>query len=70
MEIDEKTMKRIDDYLGKYCKKHECTREEAKKHMMVRIVSQYFADDEAEKATRTFPEQDCGCNGLEDDRSC
>lgn len=70
MDIDEKTMKRINQYLDKYTIDHNCTRDEAKKHMMVRIVSQYFADDEAEKATRTFQEQECGCDGLEEDRSC
>ncbi|MBP5168916.1 MAG: hypothetical protein ILP14_06915 [Oscillospiraceae bacterium] len=69
MEMDNNLKKQIDEYIKKYCKKHECTEEEAKKHMMVRILSEYYKD-EAERHKNDILPVNCGCGCLEDDRSC
>lgn len=69
MDMDNALKKKIDDYIKKYCTKHECTEAEAKKHMMVRILSEYYKD-EAERHKDDILPVNGGCGCLEDDRSC
>lgn len=68
MNIDQKTMSQIDTYIKKYCVKHECTEAEAKKHMMVRILSEYYKDEAERHKNDILPVN--GCCGCLEDRSC
>lgn len=68
MEMDNNLKKQIDEYIKKYCVKHGCTEEVAKKHMMVKIVSEYYKDEAKRHKDDIRPQ--CGCDGWEDDRSC
>lgn len=42
-------MSRFEEYLQKYCKKHEVTPEEAKEHMLVREVKVYYDELEGDE---------------------
>ena len=39
----------FEEFIKKYCVKHEITPEEAKKHKLVKEVESYYADKEKDK---------------------
>lgn len=65
--FDELVEKNINDYIDKYCVKHEVDRETAKTHFMVKVVSQYYKDKDKGKLQEPDPVS-CECE-LED-KSC
>ena len=68
MDMEKNLKEKIEEYIRKYCVKHGCTEEVAKKHMMIKIVSEYYKD-EAERHRDDIRPDQCGCDCLED-RSC
>lgn len=69
MKLDDEIQKNINEYIDRYCKKHEVDRETAKTHLMVKLVSEYFKDRDKDKVVETavVDPADCGCV---EDRSC
>lgn len=52
-------MAEIDEYIEKYCIKHEISREEAEKHAIVKETAKYYKD--AKKGIITVEEIKAGC---------
>ena len=60
----------FDSFMEKYCRKHEVTPEEAKKHAIVQEMARYYRMVELEEANRKLPEEEYfdtdifdGCGG-------
>ena len=56
-------MAEIDDYIKKYCVKHEISREEAEKHAIVKEIAKYYDDVKTGKISVTKMEAGCGSAG-------
>lgn len=66
MDTEQRIKEIMDEYIRKYAKDHDCTPEEAKNHIMVKIVEKYYRDNppkdnDSEKLPKT--ELDIGCKG-------
>lgn len=66
MDTEQRIKELMDEYTKKYAKDHDCTPEEAKHHIMVKITEQYYRDNppkdtDSEKLPKT--ELDIGCKG-------
>ena len=56
-------MTKLQEYIEKYCKKHEVTPEEARSHSMVKSVAEYYEHVNDGKISVT--EINAGCGGAE-----
>ena len=69
-------MSKIDQYIEKYCKKHEVTPEEARSHSVVKAVAEYYETVNIGKIGTidgeiSVTEINAGCGCLDaEDRSC
>ena len=52
MSSEERIKKLIDDYSEKYAAKHHISKEEARKHAMVKITTNYFKEDNKDEHVR------------------
>lgn len=60
--IEELIRASINEYAEKYCKKHHVSMEEAKNHMSVKLIEEYYKDNPPKDfSVRT--ELDIGCKG-------
>jgi len=63
---EEQIQELIDGYIDRYCRKEGCSRKEAKEHMMVKLVSEYYHDNPPKSGDENnLPrtELDIGCKG-------
>lgn len=51
MSSEERIERCINEYIDKYMQKHGVTRDEAKKHAMVKLAAAYFKEDGNENRT-------------------
>lgn len=63
-------MSEIDQYIEKYCKKHEVTPEEARSHSVVKAVAEYYETVNIGKIGTidgeiSVTEVNAGCSGAE-----
>ena len=69
-------MSEIDQYIEKYCKKHEVTPEEARSHSVVKAVAEYYETVNIGKIGTidgeiSVTEINAGCGCIdEEDKSC
>ena len=56
-------MAEIDDYIKKYCVKHEISREEAEKHAIVKEIAKNYEDVKTGKISVTKMAAGCGSAG-------
>lgn len=56
-------MAEIDEYIKRYCVKHEISREEAEKHALVKEAAKYYED--ANKGEISVTEIKAGCGSAE-----
>lgn len=59
---------KLDEYLRRYCEKHEISREEAEQHVIVKEYAKYLKD--AEKDKISVAEINAGCGGAELGGNC
>lgn len=67
MESNRRT-NRLEEYLEKYCKQHEISREEAMTHALVKEYARYAED--AERGKISVTEINAGCGGAEIGGDC
>lgn len=60
--------KQADEFVSKYCVKHQVTYREALGHAIVKEVIEYYKAAESGKMSATEWYAGCGC--IEDDKSC
>jgi hypothetical protein len=56
-------MAEIDEYIEKYCVKHEISREEAEKHAIVKEIAKYYEDAKKGEISVTEIKSGCGSAG-------
>lgn len=56
-------MAEIDEYIKKYCVKHEISREEAEKHTIVKEIAKYYEDAKKGEISVTEIKAGCGSAG-------
>ena len=61
-------MDKLEEYIKRYCTKHEISREEAMTHAMVKEYAKYA--EEAEKGKISVTHINAGCNGAEIGGDC
>ena len=66
MDVEQRIKEIMDEYTKKYAKDHDCTPEEAKHHITVKIAEKYYRDNppkdtDSDKLPKT--ELDIGCKG-------
>lgn len=52
----------IDEYTNRYCIKHGVSKEEAKQHIMIKLIEEYYHDNPP-KDISVRTELDIGCKG-------
>lgn len=72
-------MTKLQEYIEKYCKKHEVTPEEARSHSMVKAVAEYYETvnigkigtiDGTIDGEISVTEVNAGCGCIDEDKSC
>ena len=68
-------MTKLQEYIEKYCKKHEVTPEEARSHSVVKAVAEYYETVNIGKISTidgeiSVTEINTGCGCIDEDKSC